>query len=258
MKSTRIRGPGGATRATALGGSVASLLVVVGCGLGVVDLVREPSPAELLVVSEIASDPEEALLVRVEVRAKLEPGIGTDGRSRRLLTDILGVQNQIYDALQAGDPPRPTWRAIDSYEEPGPEAVQLVFPRLEGLPPPPNINMRVRVDVTPGDSIVIGEQEDLVLSTTPPTNPAQTLAWSLELTSPSAPAFRLFAGGEELWPTTVRVPAEQMPASAFPLHARLRIQWDRSLNLTQLTPVERYDLALRSIMTVDWRVVAQR
>lgn len=235
-------------------GGIASVVVLCGCSLGVVDLPADPSPAELFVASQLETDPVDPSQVRLVVRATLDPGIGLDGVPRGVVSDLLGVGDGDYSPSDGGDPSRPIWLATESYAPPGPEGVALRLPRLQGFGPAERIRMRIRVDVTSGGTIVLGDGDDLVLTSEPPSNPAQTLEWSLQLTSTSMPTFGLTMGGSESWPEEVRVPASQLPASALPVEATLRIRWDRSLNLVELTPDERYDLALRSTMVVGWTV----
>ena len=234
--------------------SVCTLGVASACTLGVVDLPSDPAPAELLVVTEMAADPADPSRVLVLVAAALDPGVTLDGAPRRLVSDVLGVEDVDHRPTEPGDPAHPTWHATVSFPAPGPEAVQLRLPRLEGLGLGAGVNMRVRVDVTPGSTIRVAPDEDLVLTAEPPSNPAQTLDWSLEVTSPGLAAFDLRRGGATVWPAEVRVPAGEIPSEAFPVEAVLRIRWDRSLTLFELTPSERYDLALRSVMTVAWTV----
>ncbi len=233
--------------------AIASTTIVVACSLGVVDLPPDPSPAELFVTSEIAPHPDDPSQVSVLVSATLDPGVARNGTPRRVTSDVLTVQWVDHSPTSSGDPARPTWLATQSYPAPGPEAVRLDLPRLEGWPAE-TVNMRVRVDVLPEGTIVLAAGDDLVLGAELPSNPAQELEWSLTLTSSSMAAYELRLGGHESWPEEVRVPAAQIPADALPLSAALRIQWDRSLSLLELTPAERYDLDLRSTMVVEWTV----
>lgn len=235
---------------------IATTMILAACGLGVVDLPADPAPARLLVTSEIAADPTDPSRVHVVVSATLDPGIEPDGTPRRVASNVLRVEDIGYAPSQSGDPSRPTWLATESYPTPGPEAVRLGLPRLEGLGLSETLRMRVRVAVAPGRTIVLGDGQDLVITAEPPSNPAQTLHWSLYLTSSSMPTYRLQTGGSDSWPAEVRVPAGQIPTEALPLKAMLRIRWDRSVNLLELTPDERYDLALRSIMVVAWTIEA--
>jgi hypothetical protein len=236
--------------------TIVSTTIMAACTLGVVDLPPQPAPAELRVTSELGADPQDPSRVQVLVTAALDPGIGLDGEARRVLSDVMGIHGVSYSPSEPRDPSRPTWLASESYETPGPYGVQLRLPRLEGLGFGEVINMRVRVDVTPEGTIVLQDGEDLVLTTEPPSNPAQELEWSMALSSESTPSFRILLEGEESWPAEVRVPADQIPGYAFPLRAEMRIQWDRSLDLFELTPDERYRLWLRSIMEVGWSVEA--
>ena len=233
-----------------------STTLVAACSLGIVDLPPEPAAAELLVTAELGADPGDPSRVQVLVTAVLDPGVGPDGTTRRLLSDVMGIHGANHVPTESGDPSRPTWLAAESYPNPGPYAVQLRLPRLQGLGFGEVVNMRVRVDVTPDETIVLDDGEDLVLNTEPPSNPAQELEWSLELSSSSMPDFRVALGGTETWPAEVRVPADQIPPAALPLKAEMRIQWDRSLDLFEVTPAERYQLSLRSIMDAAWRVEA--
>jgi hypothetical protein len=242
-------------RRRALGGT-AAVTVASACTLGVVDLPADPGPAELLVVTEMAADPADPSLVQVQLTATLDPGTGLDGTPRRIVSEVLGVEGTDHAPTESADPGHLMWLATETYASPGPEGVQLRLPRLEGLGLGETVNMRVRVDVTPGATILVADGEDLVLTAEPPSNPAQTLDWSLELTSPSMSPFLLEVVGATAWPSEVRVPAEEIPPTAFPVDAVLRIQWDRSLTLFELTPDERYDLALRSVMVVTWTVDA--
>lgn len=242
-------------RGVAIGG-ITSTMMVAACGLGVVDIPPDPSPAQLFVSSAIGADPSDPSRVQVVVRATLDPGIGRDGSPRRITDDAFHVEGAAHSPSGSGDPSRPTWLATISYATPGPEGVRLGIPRLEGLGLAESITMRVRVDVTPDGTIVLGDGEDLVITAEPPSNPAQTLEWSLDLTSAAMPAYALRMGGTDSWPSEVRVPADQIPASALPLRAALQIRWYRTLNLFSLTPDERYDLTLGSIMNVVWTVEA--
>lgn len=236
--------------------AIASTTIVAACTLGVVDLPPQPAPAELLVTAELGADPGDSSRVQVLVTATLDPGVGPDGETRRLLSDVMGIHGIDHTPSESEDPSRTTWLAAESYPTPGPYAVQLRVPRLQGLGFGEVINMRVRVDVTPEDTIVLDDGEDLVLTTEPPSNPAQALEWSLTLSSSSSPDFGVTLGGDEAWPTEVRVAADRIPSGALPLTAEMRIQWDRSLDLFQLTPSELYRLSLRSIMDVVWTVEA--
>jgi len=238
-------------------GGLASLSVVAGCTLGVVDIPAGPTPAELRVTSEFRADPSDASLVRIVVRASLDPGIGLDGAPRRIERTVLGVGGSDYEPASAPDPSHPTWLATGSYAAPGPEGVPLRLPILAGLGLAQGINMRVRVEATPGTTILLGRGEDLVLTAEPPSNPAQTLEWSLDLTSASLPDFRVQRGGDDAWPAEVRIPADELPPSAFPIRAEVRVRWDRSLSVFELTPAERYDLSLTSVMVLDWTVESE-
>lgn len=242
-------------RGVSMGGA-ASAIVLAACGLGVVDIPPDPAPAELLVISEIRADPDDPSQVRVVVRATLDPGITSEGVPRRVTRDVLRVEGTDHSPSPSGDQSRPTWVATESYPTPGPEAVRLGLPKLEGFGLAETINMRIRVDMTPGNTILLADGDDLVITAEPPSNPAQDLEWSLELTSAAMPEYQVQMGGRRSWPAEMRVPAEQIPASALPLTAALRIRWDRSLELFELTPDERYDLRLRSIILVEWTVEA--
>jgi hypothetical protein len=233
---------------------IAASAVITGCTLGVVDLDLDPSPAEMAITSEYAVDPADPSKVQVVVSASLDPGVGPERAPRRLTSDLLFVEGVEHPPSQTGDAPPYTWRAAVPFAAPGPEGVGVTLPRLEGLGLTQSFNMRVRSDLTPGNTVVLAEGEDLVLTAASPSRPAETLEWSLELTSSSLPGFRLTMGGAEAWPEEVRVPADQLPAGGFPFEAALRIQWVRSLTLFELTATERYDAALRSIILAVWTV----
>lgn len=231
---------------------IASAVVVAGCDLGVVDLVLPPSPAELVVVSEIRADPTTPDQVEVSVRAALDPGIGPDGKPRALDSGTLLVEGAPYLPSMTGQPPSPTWDASISFPAPGPEGVRLTLPRPEGFGPGTSLTMRVRVMTTPEGTILLDQGEDLVITTELPSSPAETVEWSLALSSATMPGFRLQLGGTGPWPEQIRVPSEQLPTGAFPITAEARIEWDRGFTLIELTPQERYDLVLRSIMRLAW------
>lgn len=233
--------------------ATASTTMMAACSLGVVDLSMEPMPAELLVTSKIEPDPGDPTQVLVTINAALDPGIEPDGSPRRLTSGVLWVEGKPHSPSRRDDP-SPTWTATESYPAPGPEGIRLGLPQLEGFGATGSITMRVRVAVTPGDTISLGDGEDLVIRAEPPSNPAETLSWSLDLRSPSVPTYRLKLSGGEPWPAEVRVAPTQIPPGAMPLHAALRIRWDRRLTLFEGTPDERYELGLRSIMVVDWIV----
>lgn len=235
--------------------ATASATTVAACSLGVVDLQMEAMPAELLVTSVIQPDPGDPARVLVTINAALDPGIEPDGSPRRLTSSVLYVEGTPHSPSRLDDPST-TWTATESYPAPGPEGIRLGLPHLEGFGATGSITMRVRVAVTPGDTIVLGDGEDLVIRAEPPSNPAETLSWSLDLRSPSVPTYRLKLSGGEPWPAEVRVAAAQIPPEAMPVNAWLRIRWDRRLTLFEVTPDERYDLGLQSIMVSDWTVAA--
>lgn len=245
-------------RGSAVGGILAAWLLAVGCSLGIVDLPTEPSPAELVVVSELSAHPDDPALVRVSVVASLEPGIGREGAARDVLDDVLGVEATLHEPEPDADGTF-RWSAAEVFTAPGPPSVELRLPRLEGLPPPRDVNMRVRVDVTPAAGVVaLDPGEDLVLVAAEPTNPSSRVSWYVQVRSATDPSFRLNLNGDgTAWPDTVRVPALQLPPGAFPLDVRWGILWDRTVDISALSPAERYDLHLRSILLVDWRVTAE-
>lgn len=236
--------------------AMASATMVAACSLGVVDLRLEPAPARLFVSSDLEPDPDDPSSVLITVDAALDPGVGPDRTARRIATELLSVEGVDHEPRDRVDPPRLTWRATDSYPAPGPEGVRLGMPQVAGLGLAESITMRVRVDVTPGDTLLLAEGEDLVLTAEPPSNPAESLDWSLNLTSASLPTYRLELRGGAPWPTEVRVSSGQIPAEALPLQATLRIRWDRALDLVHFTSIERYELVLQSSMEVDWIVQA--
>ena len=240
-------------RGSAVGGILASA-VLASCSLGIIDLPPEPSPTVLLVVARITPDQADPSVVRLEVEATLDEGVGPDGAPRSLLDDVLVVEGEAHTPLKPGDP-SPRWEASGSYPAPGPEAIGLRLPRVEGLPFPREVAMRVRVDVTPGPVITLAPGDDLVLTAAAPSNASSYVSWYADLTSTTDPSFHVRLSGDgEVWPETVRVPAQELPPGAFPLKARLGIAWSRTVNLSALTEVERYDLELQSILVVDWRV----
>lgn len=224
--------------------------------LGIVDVASDPAPAELSIESRIAPDDADPSLVQVGISAVLEPGYTLRGERRRVVSELLGVESRTYEPTSTGSATALTWQASDGYPDPGPEAIRLVLPALAGLPRPREINMRVRVDVTPGDTIELRDGEDLVVTVATLTSPAEVIDWFLQVWSPSIPVFRLHVGGSGHWPSEIRVPAVQIPADAYPLTAELRIRWSRSLTLSEITPPERYGLHLGSDMTVRWTVVS--
>lgn len=235
---------------------IVSTSIVAACSLGVVDLRLAPSSAEFFVAAEFEADPDDPARTQVVVKAVVEPGITIDGRQRRLVTELLGVEDENHVPLASSEPENPSWMVTESYETPGPFAVPIRLPALEGLGFPRTINMRVRVEATPPGTIVLAPDEDLVLTTEPPSNPAESLQWRFRILSSSLPGFQVNTTGSGPWPTEVRINAAQMPAEAFPLDAELIISWDRSLTLFELTPAEQYNVALRSTMLLEWTVEA--
>ena len=232
---------------------ILSTTLVAACGLGVVDVAPEPAPARLWVTSTVAPYPGDSSRVQTTVHARLDPGIDRDGTPRRVASDLFQVEDCTYTP-QPGDEERPHWRAETSFPAPWPEGVRLGLPQVAGLGLAQSLSMRVRVETTPVGPVRLAEGEDLVVGAEPPSNPAADFEWSLVLTSPSAPDYRWVLRGSESWPTEVRVPASEIPASALPVQAILRIRWDRSLDLVDLGPVDRYELNLESFMVVVWTV----
>lgn len=249
-------------RLIALSGIVSTTLVAA-CDLGIVDLRADPAPTRLTVTSSIAPTVEDPSLVELALQATLYPGIGPDGVPRRMTSDILWVEDVAHAPSPVDGPalgvgpwgaPRSSWVVQDSFPTPGPEGIRLDLPQVAELGPARSIRMRVRVDTTPGDTLVLAVGEDLVVGAEEPSNPAESFVWSLELTSLSEPDYGVVLDGSEAWPTELRVPADRIPDAVLPVEASLRIRWHRSLDLVALTPVERYELALRSFMVVGWTV----
>lgn len=240
-------------RGRTIGGTMAAALLA-SCSLGVVDLPVEPTPAVLTIVSDVEPDPDDPSQVEVVVQASIDPGTSIDGTARRLTSDVLRVEGRSLSPDVVGDRPKPTWLVTLPYPSPGPEGVRLGLPSVQGLGLPETLRMRIRVDVTPEGTITLGDGDDLVIRADLPSNPAEHVTWSLDLRSESLPAYRMQVSGSGQWPEEIRVPRGQMPAASFPLEADLRIRWDRSLTLYELTPDERYDLVLLSIMRNRWSV----
>lgn len=236
------------------GGTIALVAILTACTLGVVDLQRHPAPAVLDVIATVSPYLDDPSRVQVVVDAELDPGIDADGTPRSLHEEELWVEEVAHGAAIAGDPPRFTWTTTKSYSTPGPEGIALRFPIIEGLGLPEPIQMRVRVATTPGDTILLADGEDLVVHAEAPSNPARSLLWTLDLMS-SSTAWSARQEGRTSWPEEVRILDGDLPSGAFPIEATLRIRWDRSLDLYDLTPVERYRLDLRTTFSVRWIVV---
>jgi hypothetical protein len=234
---------------------------LAGCTLGVVDidsdLGPDPSPARMFVGAVVEPHPELRRGVLVTIRAELDPGVGSTGTPRALVTDVLTVDGVPRVASEPNASGYASWISLSSHDAPGPIAVALVFPRIGDLPST-DVNMRLRIPVPPDDTLVVAEGEDLVILADPPPGPFENLeamVWQLELRSPTQPAFLAADGGRGGWPQEMRIPAAQLAGAAFPLEARFRLRWLRSLVLFELTPIDRLDLTLESDMRTVWTVV---
>ena len=239
---------------------VLSTTLVAACGLGIVDVAPEPSPARLLVISSLMPDAEDPSRVRAQVSAHLDPGVGHDRTLREVAYDGFQVADSTYAPQPDGQEGSLWWYAETSFPSPGPEGIRLGLPQVSGLGLAQSLSMRVRVETVPADSataadtVRLAQGEDLVIGAEPPSNPAENFDWSLWLTSASMPGYGVEVGGSESWPTEVRVPRGEIPAAALPVEARLRIRWDRALDLVELSAVDRYELVLESHMVVVWTV----
>ena len=115
------------------------------------DRFTDPTPTRLRIVSALETVPGDASLVRLTLRAALEPGVRSDGSPRRVTDDVLRVGGTAYapsqvEAPSGRIPPRsgPTWLVTESFSSPGPEGIRLDLPQMAGLGPAQSIGMRLR------------------------------------------------------------------------------------------------------------------
>lgn len=231
---------------------------LAGCTLGIVDLDPDPSPARMVVASQVVPNPSHRGQVLVTVNAQLDPGIGPARAPRGLVSDALAVDGAVVAVSMTDAAGRSSWQSLATYDAPGPIAVELGFPRIAELPPPTTINMRVQIPVPPDDTLVVAEGEDLVILADAPDGPFENLEameWQLELRASAPSTFLAVTGGRGGWPREMRIPAAQLVGGTFPLQARFQLRWRRSLVLFELTPVDRLELTLESDMQTEWTVV---
>ncbi len=232
-------------------------LVAAGCDLGVVDYSQPPSPALMVVASEIETDTADADRVVVTVSGTLNPGIGQNGFPRSSADGSLIVQDSAIVADSSTSPfattlvPQPRWKVALAFPAPAPESVRLTLPHPEGLGPSPSISMRVRVATTPEGLVRLSAGEDLVLTADRPSSPADMAWWEILVRAENEQNVRLRFTGDS-WPDTLRVPSSALPTNGFPYQVAVTIRWTRARTLIQRSQAERYDLLLHSTMRLHW------
>jgi hypothetical protein len=158
--------------------------------------------------------------------AKLEPGIGREGR--RAVPDLhLEIDSSPrFPALIApGDPPAEyEWKNETGIVYSPGDRIRLRLPTVAGLPEPPILELPAGIALTPEVAVQLEPGEDLVLHLEPPAVPPSFLRWSLSLTSLTAgPPFLLGLEGVSEWPAEIRIPSSHLPQSYLELKATVRV-----------------------------------
>lgn len=202
--------------------TAATSLLLSGCTLDLVE--PDLFAARFFTTLVLRPDGEDAIFF---LDAKLEPGIGREGR-RAVPDPHLEVNAAEYlPALtDVGDPPAEYGWRIESGIAPSPQAsVRIRIPMVANLPSPHMLELPAGISLLPAGPIQVPPGEDLVLHLVPPPADPAFLRWSLSLTNRMAgPAYLHMVEGVGQWPAEIRVPDSQLPHSAsFQLRAVVRV-----------------------------------
>jgi len=158
--------------------------------------------------------------------AKLEPGIGREGR-RSVANLYLEINSspRFPTVVAPGDPPAEyEWKNETGLAYSPGDRVILRLPTVAGLPEPPVLELPAGIALTPEGEMQLEQGEDLVLYLEPPSLSPTFLRWSLTLTSLSAgPPFLLSLEGIGGWPAEIRVPSSHLPQFFPALKATVRV-----------------------------------
>jgi len=211
------------------------------CSLGLVDApLPDPSPAKMALTTRLTPDAADPGWVELTILGSLDPGISEAGERRRAVTGLLSIDGVAHEpsagtgtSVAQGPSTALAWAIVERFPHPGPRSVRVAFPAVEGLPRPPDVQLLVGVELSPGDSLRLGEGEDLVLGVRPRSSELSSSGrfttrdrWVLDLVA-SGRAFHLSLSADR-WPNEVRVSSAHLPRDAFPMSGTLLISRART------------------------------
>jgi hypothetical protein len=211
-----------AHRFISLGVALAFLHSLQGCTLDLVD--PDLFAARFFTTLVLRPDVDGDLFF---LDAKLEPGIGREGR-RSVPDPTLEIDSSPHypSVISDGDPPAEFgWRIETGLSSSPLRRIRIRTPTVNGLGVPSDLELPAGIALLPQGTIQLVAAEDLVLHLEPPADAPSFLRWSLSLTNLQAgPPFLLYIEGVGIWPEEIRVLASQLPqVNAFVLRATVRV-----------------------------------